>query len=186
MDLTHSVRLLGIEPTHGLPGPLLRDLLDALDRGARGAVRLLLEGRSGTRGGQTPAWVQAAARFDMIGFTDDAPGVLLSAPRLADAIPERLAQYQLFEEVDASRSGLGVMERSLGEAVRGEEDSDAYDEGLLGTFDDLRRVFRQSGPPRHRHPRPPLPGRRGGDATGYALRVVLAPGRAFPLRNQRR
>ncbi len=53
----------------GLPGPLLRDLLDAVDDSTRGAVRLRLEGRSQAKGGFPPAWVNQAAAFDMVGFT---------------------------------------------------------------------------------------------------------------------
>ena len=36
--LLHGLRVTG----EGLPGALLRDLLDAVDRGAKGAVRLRL------------------------------------------------------------------------------------------------------------------------------------------------
>jgi len=143
MYVHHTVRLHGLQvPDSGLPGPLLRDLLDAVDRSARGAVRLRLEGRSGTRGGQIPGWVQAAARFDVAGFTENVPGVMLRAPRLRDAIPDRLAQYHLFEDFDSSASGLGVMEHSLAEALRGNGDSDAFDEGLLCSFEEFRRLFR--------------------------------------------
>ncbi|MFL5383495.1 MAG: hypothetical protein ACJ8GN_13335 [Longimicrobiaceae bacterium] len=143
MYVNHTVRLHGLrERMPGLPGPLLRDLLDAVDRSARGAVRLRLEGRSGTRGGQIPGWVHAAARFDVAGFTENPAGVVLRAPRLRDAIPDRLAQYHLFEEFDSNASGLGVMEQSLDEALRGNEDSDAFDEGLLCSFEEFRRVFR--------------------------------------------
>lgn len=142
MPLEYTIRLLGLKPHQGLPGALLRDLLDAVDRGARGSVRLRLEGRSGARGGPTPGWVHRAARFEVAGFTRDVPGVELHAPSLRDAIPDRLAQYHLFEAVDAEQSALGLMGTSLEEATEGNENSDAYDEGLLSTFEEFRRVFR--------------------------------------------
>jgi hypothetical protein len=142
MLLKHTIRLHGLEAAGSLSGPLLRDLLDAVDRGARGSVRLRLEGRSGTRGGPTPSWVNRAARFDVAKISEDGKGVELYAPALRDAIPERLAQYHLFEAVDARQSALGLMGVSLEEATKGNEHSDAYDEGLLGTFEDFRRVFR--------------------------------------------
>jgi hypothetical protein len=142
MIIKHTIRLHGLAAADGLPGPLLRDLLDAVDRSARGSVRLRLEGRSGTRGGAAPAWVNRAAQFGVTGFTTDVPGVELQAPALRDAIPERLAQYHLFEEVDGRQSALGLMGASLEEATEGNENSDAYDEGLLGTFEEFRRVFR--------------------------------------------
>lgn len=138
----HTIRLHGLDAAGGLPGPLLRDLLDAVDRGARGSVRLRLEGRSGTRGGPAPAWVTRAAQFGVTGFTTDIAGVELQAPALRDAIPERLAQYHLFEEVDGRQTALGLMGTGLEEATEGNENSDAYDEGLLGTFEEFRRVFR--------------------------------------------
>jgi hypothetical protein len=142
MNVKHTIRLHGLQSGNGLPGPLLRDLLDAVDRGARGSVRLRLEGRSGARGGPAPAWVNRAAQFGVTGFTRDIPGVELQAPALRDAVPERLSQYHLFEALDGRQSALGLMGTSLDEATGGNENSDAYDEGLLSTFEEFRRVFR--------------------------------------------
>lgn len=140
--LNYSLRLHGIE-THdsGLPGPLLRDLLGAVDDSARGAVRLRLEGRSQAKGGFPPAWVNQAAAFDMVGFTEDVPGVTLRAPTLREALPGRFAQQSLFPEVDPSKTGLVLMIESLEEALHGNQDSDAYDEALLKTFGEFRRLF---------------------------------------------
>ena len=53
--LNYTLLLHGLRSTgEGLPGALLRDLLDAVDRGAKGAVRLRLEGRSSAKGGLSP------------------------------------------------------------------------------------------------------------------------------------
>jgi hypothetical protein len=125
----------------GLPGPLLRDLLDAVDDSTRGAVRLRLEGRSQAKGGFPPAWVNQAAAFDMVGFTRDVPGVTLRAPTLREVLPTRFAQESLFPEIDASKTGLTLMTESLEEALRGNQESDVYDEALLKTFGELRRLF---------------------------------------------
>jgi hypothetical protein len=143
MMLDYSVRLPGLSSqAPGLPGPLLRDLLDAVDRSARGVVRLRFEGRSTARGG-APTWVNAAACFSVVGFTTGVPGVLMRVPTLGSAIPERLRQYQLFDQVDAGASALTLLGDSLADALSGNADSDLYDEGLLGSFEEFRRVFRQ-------------------------------------------
>lgn len=126
----------------GLPGALLRDLLDAVDRGAKGAVRLRLEGRSSVKGGFPPAWVNEAAAFRMAGFHRGTPGIELRIPSLLEALPQRFAQADLFPPVDPGDSALTLMGRSLGEALSGNEDSDAYDPPLLRSFEEFREVFR--------------------------------------------
>ncbi len=142
MILNYTVLLRGLDPTTaGLPGPLLGSLLNAVDRGTRGAVRLRLEGRSAAAG-KAPGWVSAAATFRMVDFTDEVPGVQLHAAPLAQTVPERIAQYSLFGGVDGGQSAFALMIESLDEAVRGNRDSDAYDESLLSTFEAFGSVFR--------------------------------------------
>ena len=141
--LSYTLLLHGLRnPGEGLPGALLRDLLEAVDRGAKGAVRLRLEGRSSAKGGYTPAWVNEAAAFQMAGFHRGTPGVELRIRTLAEALPERFAQEDLFPPVDPSDSALTLMGRSLGDALAGEVDSDAYDPPLLRSFEEFREVFR--------------------------------------------
>jgi hypothetical protein len=141
--LNYTILLHGLRSTGpGLPGALLRDLLDAVDRGARGAVRLRLEGRSSARGGFPPAWVSEAASFEMAGFHAGAPGIELRIRTLAEALPGRFAQEELFPPVDPSASAITLMSLSLGDALAGEADSDAYDPPLLRTFEEFREVFR--------------------------------------------
>src|SRR5687767_1492104 len=98
--LNYTLLLHGLRTTgEGLPGALLRDLLDAVDRGAKGAVRLRLEGRSWAKGGYPPAWVTEAAAFEMAGFHTGTPGVELRFRTLAEALPGRFAQEDLFPPV---------------------------------------------------------------------------------------
>src|SRR5215212_3372306 len=52
----YTLLLHGREGSGALPASLVRALLDALDDGARGAVRLRLEGRSRAGGGVAPGW----------------------------------------------------------------------------------------------------------------------------------
>ncbi|HEV3050298.1 MAG TPA: hypothetical protein VGX50_08330 [Longimicrobium sp.] len=141
--LNYTLLLHGLRSTgEGLPGALLRDLLDAVDRGAKGAVRLRLEGRSSAKGGFPPAWVNDAAAFRMTGFHRGTPGVELRIPTLLEALPQRFAQADLFPPVDSTDSALTLMGRSLGEALSGNEESDAYDPPLLRSFEEFREVFR--------------------------------------------
>jgi hypothetical protein len=141
--LNYTLLLHGLRSTgDGLPGALLRDLLDAVDRSAKGAVRLRLEGRSSAKGGFPPAWVNDAAAFRMTGFHRGTPGVELRIPTLLEALPQKFAQADLFPPVDSADSALTLMGRSLGEALSGNEESDAYDPPLLRSFEEFREVFR--------------------------------------------
>jgi hypothetical protein len=142
--LEYTLLLEGLERRHpGLPGALLRDLLDAVDQGARGAVRLRLEGRSRGRGGVPPVWVTEAAAFTFVRLIDDVPGVRLQMPTLGEVLPERFRQHELFPAVDPSLSALSLMGSSLTEAMEGNTESDAFDEPLLATFEEeFRQVFR--------------------------------------------
>jgi hypothetical protein len=141
--LNYTLLLHGLQSTgEGLPGALLRDLLDAVDRGAKGAVRLRLEGRSSARGGFPPSWVNEAAAFRMAGFHQGTPGVELRVPTLLEALPERFAQADLFPHVNPGDSALTLMGRSLGDALSGNAESDAYDAPLLRNFEEFKEVFR--------------------------------------------
>lgn len=141
--LNYTLLLHGLRSTgEGLPGALLRDLLDAVDRGAKGAVRLRLEGRSSAKGGFPPAWVNEAAAFRMAGFHRGTPGVELRIPTLREALPQRFAQEDLFPPADPEDSALTLMGRSLSDALAGKADSDAYDPPLLRSFEEFREVFR--------------------------------------------
>ncbi|HEY0970896.1 MAG TPA: hypothetical protein VGE02_08000 [Gemmatimonadales bacterium] len=142
MKQTYTIHLAGpgIPDAHRLPGALVRDLFDALDRGARGAVRLRLEGRSAAKGPQ-PGWLDRAARFDLLDLTSDAPGLRIAAPELRDALRDRFEQTDLFADHVAKATGISLFAEGLADAVRGRSDSEAYDEGLLRTYERLSKVF---------------------------------------------
>lgn len=139
---SYTLFLNGPSGDDGLPGGLVRDLLDAVDDGARGAVRLRLEGRSRAGGGIPAGWVAAAARYEVVRILPRGAGIELRAPTLAEAVPERFAQGDLFPFVDAGDTPLSLLRASLRDALAGNADSDAFDEPLLSTFEDFRRVFR--------------------------------------------
>jgi hypothetical protein len=138
----YTIFLHGREFRGALPGALVRDVFDVLDDGARGAVRLRLEGRSRAGGGSPPGWVNDAASFELVRVLPDAPGLELRAPTFAESLPERFAQADLFPAVSPGETALSVLGASLCDALAGDADSDAFDEPLLGTFEEFRRVFR--------------------------------------------
>ncbi|HAM57904.1 MAG TPA: hypothetical protein DCQ64_21835 [Candidatus Rokubacteria bacterium] len=126
-----------------IDGGLLRDLLDVLVDGCQQAVRLRVEGRSSAHG-KPPVWLTRAATFDVVGGLREGSTVLLiEAPSLADAAPERFSQADLFEFVEPARSCLDLLEESLRDALEGKPDSDVYDDGLIKTFEGFSRVLRQ-------------------------------------------
>lgn len=137
----YMVRLVGPAVRNGrLPGAALAGLLPALHRGAEGAVRIRLEGRSRARGA-TPDWLRRAAAFDLVEYVREDGGLRLEAPSLREAVPERFAQHALFEEVDTERTGLSFVSEALEDAVGGDANSDAFDDGLLKVFERLRPVL---------------------------------------------
>jgi hypothetical protein len=141
--LPYSLILHGLDsPAGTLPGPLVRDLLDVLDDGAKGAVRLRLEGRSRAAGGTAPAWVTDAAAFELVGLLQEGCGLRLSAATFQESLPHRFEQADLFPAVSPGDTALTVMGASLADALAGAADSEAFDQPLLATFEEFRRVFR--------------------------------------------
>lgn len=122
-------------------GALLRDLLDVLVDGCQQAVRLRVEGRS-TAQGKPPAWVTRAASFDVVGLKEGSTVVVVEAPSLAEAVPEQFAQADLFVPVEPARSCLDLLEESLRDALEAKPESDAYDDGLVRTFENFSKVLR--------------------------------------------
>ena len=68
--------------------------------------------------------------------------LVVEAPSLAEAAPEHFGQPDLFRTVDPARSCLDLLEESVRDAVAGRADSDAYDDGLVKTFEEFSRVLR--------------------------------------------
>jgi hypothetical protein len=120
---------------------LLRDLLDVLVDGCQQVVRLTAEGRS-TVQGKPPRWLERAATFVVVGVREGSTVLLLEAPSLTEAAPERFSQADLFGIIDPTRSCLDLLEQSLGDAVACRAESDAYDDGLIKTFESFSRVLR--------------------------------------------
>ena len=140
---TYTIRLSGpgVPGAHRLPAPIVRDLLDAFDRGARGALRLRLEGRSSAPG-PTPGWLERAARFDLA-LEPDTPdrAVRLVAPALRDVMPDRFPPSGGALDPLAEETSVSLFTSGLADAVRGRTESDAFDEGLLRSLRALGKVF---------------------------------------------
>jgi hypothetical protein len=115
-------------------------LLDVLVDGCQQAVRLRVEGRSVAQG-KFPAWLARASAFEVVGLREGSTVMVVEAPSLLEASPERFGQNDLFPAVEPTRSCLDFLEESLEDAVKGETDSDAYDDGLIATFGEFSRVF---------------------------------------------
>lgn len=119
---------------------LLRDLLDVVVDGTKGALRLRLEGRSMSRGAD-PVWLGKASDFDVVGLQQGSTILEIEAPALFEAAPEKFAQQKLFSNIDTASSAFKVFEQSLEDAIKGSADSELYDEGLLQTFMRLSSVL---------------------------------------------
>lgn len=137
----YYVRLIG-PGSRGtrVSGPLLRDALDVLARGTRGAIRLLFEGRSGGPG-RAPTWLAKAADFELVGLREGSTVLELSAPELGEVVADRLAQEEMFEEVPRDGSGLSLFRESLEDALAGNVNSDRYDPELLETIQGWTEVL---------------------------------------------
>ncbi len=137
----YEIRLVG-EGTRGaqVDGALLRDLLDAMVKGMRRAVRLRVDGRSSAPG-TPPAWLDAAAGFTVVGFREGSTIVEFEAPLLEQSLVSRSGLGPLFEEPDAAASGMGWFRESLGDAIAGKAESDRFDAGLLEVIGEWRHVL---------------------------------------------
>lgn len=139
----YTLKLLGPESSIvPLSGSLVAGLFEALDRGARGAVRLRLEGRSSAHGTQ-PSWLPRASFFKLEGLTPDHSGFELAAPALSAAIPKNSPQYDFIGDEDADKTSLTLFSEGLRDAIAGREDSDTFDASLLKAFRQLDDVFGQ-------------------------------------------
>lgn len=111
-------------------------LIDA----TRGALRQRVEGRSTARG-SVPAWLEAAADFDVIGLEAGSTVLVIEARRLLEAAPSLFSKQELFEPVDSSDSAFGLMEQTFALAAAGRSDSDLFDQPLLSTFRRFDRIL---------------------------------------------
>lgn len=124
-----------------MSGALLRDLLDVLVDGVQQAVRLRVEGRS-TAQGRLPTWLEQAAAFDVVDIREGSTELVIEAAPLLDAAPDRFRQTELFTQIRGEDSCVDVFLESLDDAVTEQVDSDRFDDGLIGTFEELGRILR--------------------------------------------
>jgi hypothetical protein len=137
----HTIRLSGDRARGArIQGSVLGDLTAVLLDATRGALRLRVEGRSTARG-SLPAWLGAAADFEIVGIEAGSTLLVVEAPTLLEAAPALFAQQALFEPVDSAESAFGVMEQTLRAAVGGRSDSDLFDQPLLSVFRRFDRIL---------------------------------------------
>ena len=106
----------------------------------RGALRQRVEGRS-TAPGTVPAWLEAAAEFDVIGLEAGSTVLVIEAKRLLDVAPALFSQQALFEPVDSSETAFDLMEQTFALAATGRSDSDLFDQALLSIFRRFERIL---------------------------------------------
>jgi len=111
-------------------------LLDA----TRGALRQRVEGRSSAPG-SVPAWLQAAADFDVVSLEAGSTVLVIEAPRLLEVAPSLFSQQELFEPFDSADTAFGLMEQTLALAADGRSDSDLFDQPLLSIFRRFDRIL---------------------------------------------
>lgn len=137
--LRHEIRIAGPGVgEHDVSGPLMAELLKLFVDGARGVLRFHLQGRSRPKGPK-PAWLPAAD-FAFIP-TADAHVVRLQGAPLEHALPDRFRQRELFEEFDPAKSALDLFEDALEDALRGNADSELFDDGLAAQFAKFRDLY---------------------------------------------
>jgi hypothetical protein len=137
----HTVRLTGKRARGArIAGSVLGELTHLLVEATRGALRLRVEGRSAAPG-TPPAWLVAAADFEVVGIEAGSTLLIIEAPTLAEAAPALFRQHELFEPVDVDDSAFGVMENTLVAATDGRSDSDLFDQPLLSTFRRFDRLL---------------------------------------------
>lgn len=102
-------------------------------------MRIRSEGRSFPRG-TPPAWLAAAAEFQVLPLEEGSTVLPLRARPLAAAAPEQFAQGHLVDSI-SDRSCLGLFEESLEVALQGDEESELFDQALLKRFQRFSRFL---------------------------------------------
>jgi len=138
--LTRKVKLEGpAAEGDRLGAATIRQVLAVLIDGSQRALRLRLQGRSTARGAP-PAWIVAAADFD-VRLRAGSTVIEIGTPTLAEAAPDQFAQGSLFTEVDGRRPAIDYLFESLEAALEGEAQSPLFDGPLLECMADLDSVF---------------------------------------------
>lgn len=143
MTHEHVITLRGTSAgDERVSGHLLRDLLDILVEGSEQTLRYRIEGRSTARG-TPPGWLRPASDFQIeaLHAAGEPLAFKVDARPLAEVMPEKFAQATLFEGVDGSKSPVDLFEDTLEEAIRGDEDSEAFDAHLLDTMKRFRGLL---------------------------------------------
>lgn len=118
---------------------MLRDLLDPLVDAVQQALRLRTEGRSRAPG-QTPAWLERAAAFE-VEFREGSTQLALMAAPLGVVSPEKFAQVELFDPIPPAASCIDVFVDALDDALESKADSDRFDDGFIDTLTSFGKVL---------------------------------------------
>lgn len=139
--MRHEIKFTGpAVGTDRVSAPLLSDLLKIMVDGAEEVLRYRLEGRSRAKGAK-PSWLRTAADFQFLP-TGDPSVIRLEALPLRQALPDRFKQRDFFETVNPDKSAIDLFEDGLEDALRGNPDSDLFDEGLATTYAEFADLYR--------------------------------------------
>lgn len=139
--IRHSIRLEG-GAAHGprLSAQAVHELTGILIAMAQRCLRLRVDGRSTLYG--HPAWLDAAASFNLIGLSDGSTVLQLEAPALGQAAPEVFQRLPLWDHSPRpEQTVLSLVEEAVDEAVRGNAESDLLDLHILDSFSHFGRVL---------------------------------------------
>jgi hypothetical protein len=136
----YTVELDGLtREAAGLPATVAYPLIGAIYHGAKGSVRLEIDGRSAAPGVE-PSWLGQVADF-RVEVADEFSGLKVRAPTLGRVCPDKFATGMLFGEPIAELSAFSFLFRALSDALEGRTDSEACDQALLRMFAEFSQVL---------------------------------------------
>src|SRR6185437_6099499 len=80
--------------------------------------------------------------LDVLPLEAGSTQVIVEAPTLSEAAPERFSQTDLDLALSPDATSIDLLEESLGDALAGNASSDRFDAGLLKTFGAFSRLWR--------------------------------------------
>lgn len=144
----HTLNLLGGPAELRISAPVLVEAVGALLEGARLAARFAVEGES-VRKGPRPAWLDAAAEFDVTGLAAGSVSIAVEARTLGEVDATRFGaggQRALFDDADerfGEKTAVDIFGELLGAILSGEREDVVADRALL---ESCARFARVSGP----------------------------------------
>lgn len=119
---------------------VLSAVIDTLIDGAKGSVRLRIDGRSSAPGA-SPSWLDAVCDFDITGIVEGSTEIQIDCQPLHVLDPGKFAQLKAFCGIGPGASALSLFADGLRDAAAGKKDSDYFDDALLSTYERLNCLY---------------------------------------------